>query len=169
MWKKQQFIHLTGNAFEKAGLIVKRAEGDADLLIAITACISSMLKPTCAVTEDTDNLALLLHYSEPFAEPLYMSSANRTISINTMKLLLPPPIVNIVLFLHLQSGCDTTSRPKSIGKLTALSKAGQLQDVAEAFYEETTREDIITNGESDVASFWIQQRDSQSSPGGAVP
>ena len=123
---KQQFINLTGNALEKAGLIVKRAEGDADLLIAVTACISSMLKPTCAVTEDTDNLALLLHYSEPLAEPLYMSSANRTISINTMKLLPPPPIVNILLFLHLQSGCDTTSRPKGIGKLTALSKAGQL-------------------------------------------
>ena len=128
---KQQSINLAGNAFEKAGLIVRRAVGDAYLLTTVTACISSMLKPTCALTEDTDNLALLLHHS----------------NFNyTMKLLLPPPMVNILLFLHLLSGCDTTSRPNSIGKQTALSIAGLLQDAAETFMnEETNREDIITN------------------------
>ena len=46
------------------------------------------------------------------------------------------------------SGCDTTSRPYSIGKTTALNHADQLRIPASVFYsQDSTKEDIKNAGE----------------------
>ena len=138
-------------ALEAAGLTVRRAETDADLLFCVTVCISAMIKPTNAITEDTDNLTLLLHYCQPAAQALYMTSSQTTISINSMKLLVPQVIIKTLLFTHSRTGCDTTSRPKGTGKCMVLSKSPKLQEIAEVFMSEgVSKEEIIKRGEESL-------------------
>ena len=109
-----------------------------------------MIKPTNAITKDTDNLTLLLHYCQPAAQALYMTttSSQTTISINSMKLLVPQVIIKTLLFTHSRTGCDTTSTPKGTGKCKVLSKSPQLQEIAEVFMSEgVSKEEIIKSGE----------------------
>ena len=145
---KRQFVNRTADVMEAGGLTVRRAEADVDLLSCVTSCLSAMIKPMNAITEDTDNLTLLLHYCEPASQAIYMTSSQRTISINSMKLLVPPVIIKTLLFTHPRTSCDTTARPKGTGKCTVLSKSPQLQEIAEVFMTAgVSKEEIIKRGE----------------------
>ena len=60
---KQRFLDLLANYLEHGGIGVKRAEQDADFLIAITA-LKMLEENTCiqVLADDTDVLILLIHH-----------------------------------------------------------------------------------------------------------
>lgn len=62
---KQKLIDILKPLFEKAGVKVTQAERDADYLIVRTAVeISNNGKTVTVVSEDTDIVILLIHYSQ---------------------------------------------------------------------------------------------------------
>ena len=110
---KRQFVNRIADSFGSCWSDCKKS-GNRCWLVVLCNClhISAMTKPTNAITKDTDNLTLLLHYCQPAAQVLYMTSSQTTISINSIKLLVPQVIIKTLLFTHSRTGCDTTSRPK---------------------------------------------------------
>lgn len=62
---KQKLIDILKPLFEKAGVKVTQAERDADYLIVRTAVeLSNNGKTVTVVSEDTDIVILLIHYSQ---------------------------------------------------------------------------------------------------------
>ena len=61
---KQALNNLLAAEMTKAGISVEHAKGDADYLIALSACASSVMKPTAVIAEDSDIFQLLLHHCD---------------------------------------------------------------------------------------------------------
>ena len=108
-----------------------------------------MIKPTNAITKDTDNLTLLLHYCQPAAQVLYMTSSQTTISINSIKLLVPQVIIktpipeqDVTQHLHLKVLENARFCQKS---------PVYIQEIAEVFMSEgVSKEEIIKRGEESL-------------------
>ena len=119
---KQRIIEVLSEAFTKAGINVKPASSDADLLISTTAIEASICSTTVVIGEDTDLLILLLHYTNQFdiKNDLYLQGTgkrSKSFNILTMMQSLGSVICSNILFLHAFWGCDTVSKPHGIGKM----------------------------------------------------
>jgi hypothetical protein len=79
---------------------------------------------------------------------LYMVTSKQTVCITTLKKNLDAALAEALLFLHALSGCDTTSRPYGIGKVTVLSKYAALKESISVFMSPSSlKEDIEKAGE----------------------
>lgn len=77
-----------------------------------------------------------------------MLTSKLTVCITTLKKKLDLALSEALLFLHALSGCDTTSRPYGIGKVTVLSKYAELKRSASVFMSSSSsQEDIEKAGE----------------------
>ena len=85
------------------------------------------------VGDDTDLLVLLLHPFSPRHHVMFLQTASKIMNIRILQDHLAPDLTASLLFLHAITGCDTTSRPHSIGKVMAMSKCHQLKDAASLF------------------------------------
>lgn len=110
---KQKLIDILKPLFEKAGVKVTQAERDADYLIVRTAVeLSNNGKTVTVVSEDTDIVILLIHYSQHdnmfLLRPGKVAKADRITNIMQLQTKLGH-LRHCILFLHALSGCDTTS------------------------------------------------------------
>ncbi len=81
-------------------------------------------------------------------ENMYMVTSKRTVCITTLKKHLDPALSEALLFMHALSGCDTTSRPYGIGKVTILTKYTSLRKSTSVFMSPcSSKEDIEKAGE----------------------
>lgn len=155
---KQAIIAMTSEYLTKAGCQVYQAEGDADLLIVLTAVRSASLMPTVLVGDDTDLLILLCYHAQTdsqaiyfYSEPRAEISKNRIWDINATKLKLGSRICSTILYVHAFLGCDSTSRVYGIGKsagLQLLIKNNEFYESAKVFMDPlSTKHDISAAGE----------------------
>ena len=79
---------------------------------------------------------------------MYMGTSREIIFIQTLKNNLDHSFVRSLLFMHAISGCDTTSRPYGIGKVTVISKYTALSRAADVFL--SAKADIAKLGEKAV-------------------
>ena len=149
---KQALIDVLAVEMAKADIIVKHSVGDADFKICMLACSSATSKPTAVVAEDTDVFQLLIHYADitDHSQNMYMVTAKQTICITDLKKNLDPALTSALLFLHAISGCDTTSRPHGIGKVTVLAKYQALAQCASTFMLPTATKSAIVEAGDDA-------------------
>lgn len=154
---KQALINLLAEDMVKAGITVEHAEGDADYQICMLACLSAKNSRTAVVAEDTDVFQLMIHHADATdnSNNLYMVTAKHTVCINTLKKKLDPALSESLLFLHAFSGCDTTSRPYGIGKVTVLTKYTALNKSAAVFMSpSSSKQDIEQAGEDAMLEIY---------------
>lgn len=131
---KQKFINLLGSEMEKHSMQVKYSTDDADYDIVMTACQSALSTLVVVVGEDTDLLILLLHHLDPDVhDTVYMKTNTKMINVSTLQGNLEEDLRKSILFIHAASGCDTTSRPYGIGKVSAMSKYPDLVQSTKVF------------------------------------
>ena len=100
----------------------------------MVACRTAITLPVVVVRHDTDLLILLQHhFSLSKHAAIYLQTNTKLIDISILKKGLDPDLSHSLLFIHALSGCDTTSKPYGIGKLTAMAKYRDLQKCAEPF------------------------------------
>ena len=84
-----------------------------------------------------------------------MVTAKNNICITTLKKKLDPSLSEGLLFLHAISGCDTTSRPFGIGKVTVLKKYIALKShVATFMNQASSKERIKEAGEKALLEIY---------------
>ena len=89
----------------------------------MSACTLARMKPVVVVGDDTDLLTLLQHHFNPTEhQSIYLQTRSKLISIGILFSLLDPVLSESLLFIHAISGCDTTSRPYGIGKVSPMAK-----------------------------------------------
>ena len=116
---------------EKEGISMKQSAGDAEYDIAMSACALARMKPVVVVGDDTDLLILLQHHFNPDEhQSIYLQTRSKLISIGILFSSLDPVLSESLLFIHTISGCDTTSRPYGIGKVSAMAKYKDLRESA---------------------------------------
>ena len=153
---KQGFLYLLGSELVKASIKVKHCKGDADYDIAITACTLARTKPVVVVGDDTDLLVLLQHHYNPAEhETMFLRTHTKTIDVTILQGSLDQDLRNSLLFIHALSGCDMTSRPYGIGKISAMNKFADLQMPAKLFLTpDVTHLDIEKAGEQALISIY---------------
>ena len=134
---KQKFIFLLGEELEKCPNVQARhSPGDADYDIAMSACAVALAQPVVVVAEDTDLLVLLQHHFIPGKhQALFFQTSSNLINIMALKSNLPPELSASLLFIHVITGCDTTSRPYGIGKSSVLNKYALLSQYSDVFLQ----------------------------------
>lgn len=75
---KQKFLIELGKLLDEKGIVVKHADGDADLKIITTALECAITKNVVVVGEDTDLLILLIHYCKESNYNMYMKSESKS-------------------------------------------------------------------------------------------
>ena len=76
-------------------------------------------------------------------------TASKILNIRILQDHLDPKLTASLLFLHAITGCDTTSRPYSIGKVMAMNKCHQLMDSASLFMKPNqSHDDVNKHGHS---------------------
>jgi hypothetical protein len=153
---KQKFINLLGSEMEKVDIKVKHSPGDADYDIAMSACTIAQTKPVVVVGDDTDLLIILQHHFTPADhETIYMQTSTKLIDISILKATLDPDLSRSLLCIHALSGCDTTSRPYGIGKLSAMGKYCDLQNCSELFLmADGSHQDVECAGNKAIATLY---------------
>lgn len=143
---KQALINLLAGEMVKSNIAVEHAEGDADYKISMLACFSASTKPTAVVAEDSDIFQLLLHHADikDGSCNLYMLTTRQVVCITGLKKNIDPALSEALLFLHAVSGCDTTSRPYGIGKVTVLTKYAALKNSISVFMSPCSSKGEIT-------------------------
>lgn len=122
------------------------------------ACSSSKEKPTAVIAEDSDVFKLLIHRANADFD-LYMVMSKQIVSIKTLKKKLDPYLSRSLLFLHAISGCDTTSRPYGIGKVTVFKKVSALRNSVDTFTSPlSSKKDVMTAGENTLLEIYGCQR-----------
>ena len=145
---KQGLINLLAGEMVKEGITVEHADGDADYKICMSACQSATTKPTVVVAEDSDVFQLLVHHADTAVRKLYMKMSKQSVCITTLKKKMDPSLSEALLFLHAISGCDTTSRPHGIGKVSVLKKYTALKTCACIFMSSSSsKKDVEKAGE----------------------
>ena len=72
-----------------------------------------------------------------------MVTAKQTVCLTTLKEKLDPSLSEGLLFLHAVSGCDTTSRPYGIGKVTVFRKFTELKNSISTFLNPNSSKEAI--------------------------
>lgn len=146
---KQKFLYFIGNELSKAGIEVQHSADDADYDIVLAACTMAKKRSVAVVGDDTDLLVLLLHHLSPRHQVIFLQTANKIINIRILQDNLGPDLNASLLFIHAITGCDTTSRPYSIGKVMAVSKCQQLKYHAQSFLKPNqSHEDVNKHGQA---------------------
>ena len=153
---KHNFIGLLTSHLEEHGCKVLQADGDADVLIAQTAVMSTDNSTTCVVGEDTDVLVLLMYHAIDNGNDLFYTSDTKSglkkkkiWDIIKTKKVLGEDQCRILPFIHGFTGCDTTSRIYGIGKHVAFKKLmtdEHLKQQADIFIKQSTKEVVIKAG-----------------------
>lgn len=153
---KTRFIEGLTIRFRRAGICVKQAVSDADVLIVNSAIeLSRENKNVILIGEDTDLLVLLTALSDPkrsitFRKPGKGLKPDTDYISNHVQNALGD-LRDYVLFLHAVTGCDTTSAPYRQGKKKAfklLKQSETLRNTVNIFNLATaSHEDIATAGE----------------------
>jgi len=154
---KQKFLHLLGSEMMKQeGIQITHSSGDADYNIAMTACTAAVEQPVAVVGDDTDLLILLQHhFSASNHATIYLQTSTKVIDISILKKELNPDLSHTLLFIHALSGCDTTSRPYGIGKVSAMNRYRLLKDSAELFMMSDVKcEEIEISGNKAIATIY---------------
>ena len=145
---KQAFITMLSKKMSDHGIVSMHADGDADVLIAETACNLALDKVTCVIAEDTDILVLLCHHLKPEALGLFMVSEKRNAKYPIWNVLdiqtkLGLNTCRFLPFLHAIGGSDTTSRLYGIGKGVVFKKLGEILEYSEPFLSKESDKEII--------------------------
>jgi len=74
---------------------------------------------------------------------MVMAKHVQKVCITTLKKKLDPSLSEALLFLHAISGCDTTSRPHGIGKVTVLKKYAALKNSTYIFMSPSSSKEAI--------------------------
>jgi hypothetical protein len=153
---KQKFLHLLGSEMGKKGIQVTHSLGDADYDIAMTACTIALTMPVVVVGDDTDLLILLQHhFSLSNHEAIYLQTTTKLIDVSILKKEMDPDLSHSLLFIHALSGCDTTSKPYGIGKMSAMSKYRVLNKMAKLFLvADASHEEIEISGNQAIATIY---------------
>ncbi len=135
---KTAFINLLMTVFQKAGIKVRQAPGDADTeIVSVALQLAREGSSTVAVlAEDIDILALLLYHRQPtMQEILFFSEAKRgrggkltggkQIRISALQKILSDDGCKTILSVHASGGCDTTSAIFGHGKGAIRSRIAQ--------------------------------------------
>ncbi len=141
---------------KEEGIKVTHSTEDADYDIAITACTIALTMPVVVVADDTDLLILLQHrFSPSNHETIYLQTSTKLIGISILKQELDPHLSQSLFFIHAQSGCDTTSKPYGIGKMSDMSKYRGLKELSELFMAaDINREEIERSGNQAIAIIY---------------
>lgn len=84
-----------------------------------------------------------------------MQTATKLIDISILQKSLDPVLSHSMLFIHALSGCDTTSRPYGIGKLSTMAKYCSLQEFSRIFMlENQNYKDIEPAGNQALATLY---------------
>ena len=143
---KIQLISILQKKFEQNGITTRESYGDADVLIVQTAIERAGAgESVVMVTDDTDNLVILLHHWKSWMADIFFSTKCKEVlnqstssSSNTKKneatkknavpmwwsirTLVDGDIdIRCILFAHAFSGCDTTSAIHEKGSNSLLS------------------------------------------------
>ncbi|KAK3103736.1 hypothetical protein FSP39_021463 [Pinctada imbricata] len=159
---KDNFLKLLGQTLERHGIDVKYADGDADLMIVLTAKEISELKPVIVIAEDTDILVLLIHYANNTGYPIYMQSSGSNSSqkkwnVDETAKSIGEDMCRVLPVMHAITGCDTTSRPFGVGKGKAFKEfrsKPELRQLACVFLERSSKEDIVKSGEEIICQLF---------------
>lgn len=145
---KQKFIHLLALEMQKyKDIDVKYAVGDADYDIVSSACNIAQQNAVIVVGDDTDLFVLLQHHYSPAShQPMYLQTSNKLIDISVLQTGINNVLSNTLLFIHAMSGCDTTSKPYGIGKVSALGKFNKLEESAKVFFIERSTKGEYAQG-----------------------
>lgn len=153
---KTRFIECLTIRFRRAGIYVKQAVSDADVLIVNSAIeLSHQDKNVILIGEDTDLLVILAVLSDPnrsitFRKPGKGFKPDTDYISNQIQNALGN-LRDHVLFLHAVTGCDTTSAPYRQGKKKAfklLKQNAALRNTVNIFNSSTaSHEEIATAGE----------------------
>ena len=122
---KQALINLFAEVMVKADISVEHAEEGADNRICMVECFAVKKRRTAVVAEDSDVLQLMIHHANATdnSENICMVTAKQTMCITTLKKKLDPALPQSIPILHtLSSGCESTSKPYGLGKVTVLTK-----------------------------------------------
>ena len=142
---KQLFINMLSKKLEEV-ITVMHAKGDADQLIAKTAIDIAVDFTTKVLAEDTYIFQLLICLLKPNSNDLYMvtekkNAKNSCLHINHIRKELVKKLgeecaIHLPV-IHAISGCDTTSKPYGVGKITVMRKSKQICKEAGPFLSES--------------------------------
>ena len=150
---KSRFISMLCEEFTAAGVSIKQADNDADVLIIETAIEQwTSSNTTVVVGEDVDLLILLTARTNDkiiyFLKP--GKAQVQSAIYSSQSLTAYPKCQAHILFLHAITGCDTTSAIFKRGKIAVFKlfeKRNDLIDCAEVFTKiDSSPHDIVTNG-----------------------
>ena len=136
---KQQFVSMLGNSHSLAGYNVTMHDNDADVMIVEQTLNLLKNNNVRVIADDTDVFVLLLSKVSKVAQNgIYpkQPKAERLINISSIVGLIQVEKLKKILFLHVMSGCDTTSFLLGVGK-TKLYKKEILEkheDLSDVFY-----------------------------------
>ena len=155
---KQRFINHLSDKLNQVGCLTVQANGDADLLIVLTAVSCTASKPTVVIGEDTDLLVLLCFHGDMDGCDLYFYSEakskgkkQRIWDIKNTKNKLGLDTCKLLPVVHALSGCDTTSQLFRVGKSNALKRLTNdsfLRQARTFFDVNATKDDVVKAGEN---------------------
>lgn len=119
---KTQLILLLSDVLQSNGVEVLHANDDADTLIAKTAIRYGLNKDVEVRVEDTDVICLLVHHCIRTNYKVYITTMHGTYDVKEIRENLPSGQLEILLFSHSFSGCDTVSNIYGFGKVKVLKK-----------------------------------------------
>ena len=94
---------------------------------------------------------------------IFLQTASKILNIRTLQDHLESKLTASLLFLHAITGCDTTSRLYSIGKVMAMNKCHQLMDSASLFMKPNqSHDDVNKHGQAALKVLY------NSKPGNAL-
>ena len=158
MRQTKQDIGFLGIFLTEAGLTVLQAKADAECLILKTVVERVSTENVVLIGEDTDLLVLLLfHYKSDLYCVFFTPGKKQTAkslpkvwNIRHVREKLQLNVCKNILFAHTFSGCDTTSSPFGIGKITPLKMiqtSSTFQNIADVFISDSEKDHIIAAGE----------------------
>ena len=141
---------------EDHGMSVLQDHDNADNLIVQTAITTLNHSNRCIVVgTDTDLLVLLIHKCKVNQEVYYympgpQSIPDATYSIQNVQQSMRPHLKKYLLFLHVITGCDTTSAlffPRKKKVVSIINKNPSLFPVFDRYYVTSASPDIANAGE----------------------
>ncbi|KAJ8684487.1 hypothetical protein QAD02_020279 [Eretmocerus hayati] len=153
---KKRLINLLSKEFQNHGICTTQAEEDADVLIIQTsiemACVNSD-RYVVVVGEDIDLLVIMNELASAYENIYFLKPRNASAKDGDDHWYKSSSFVhsilnNLVGFLHVFTGCDTTSTFFKRGKkkfCQLMSSHEEMQKLASYFYDPQARKDIISS------------------------
>ena len=154
--KQNFFFDLLSSLLKDNGIDVKQSPGDADYDIFMSACRAALETNVVVVADDTDILVLLQHHFNPASDKkIYLQTSTKLLDISVLQNAFQTALSRSLLFIHALSGCDTTSRPFGVGKLSDVAKYEKPEGCASVFLsEQQSHADIEQAGHQTLATVY---------------